>query len=232
MRFRKEQIWVGISCILLGFLFALQYKYYSTNYLSDPTQYEKMTAELIALRTEKSALQEEIEVLENKLDTITNSASQESVYIENLKEDIQRYKALLGQTKLGGPGIVITLDETYVEGSGKSLAYDYRLILELINELYASGAEAICINEQRLTNYSEVRLVGRQLNVNYVPLTVPYVIKVIGDYDTLNGAITQRFGIISSIRERGYYAEVRAADSIEIPAFNGILKFHYSKVVK
>lgn len=232
MRVRKEWIWIALACILLGFFMALQYKYYSTNYLSDPTQYEKMTAELIALRAEKTALQEEVELLEQKLDAITGSASRESVYIENLKQDIQRFKAYLGQTKLNGPGIVITLDEIFSEGSSKNLPDDYRLILELINELYASGAEAISINEQRLTNYSEIRLVGRQLNVNFVPLTVPYVVKVIGDYDTLNGAITQRFGIISSIRTAGYYAEVRPAETIEIPAYSGVFKFIYAKVVK
>ncbi|MDO4753701.1 MAG: DUF881 domain-containing protein [Bacillota bacterium] len=229
MKFNKGFIWVGFACVLLGIFLALQYKYYSTNYLSDPTQYEKMTAELNKLRAEKQALQIELEELEKKLDNITNSTSQESVYIENLKEDIQRYKAFLGLTKLSGTGIVITLDEPLSDGG---LAYDYRLILELINELRASGAEAISVNEQRITNYSEIRLVGRQLNINYVPITVPYVIKVIGNYDTLNGAITQRFGVIPKFRSEGYYAEVRAAEEMEIPAYNGVFKFIYSSVIK
>lgn len=229
MRWNRGLIWIGLASILLGVFLAWQYKYYTTNYLSDPSQYEKMVGEINSLKAEKKALQTEIEELEKKLDHITNSASQESVYIENLREDIQRYKAFLGQTKLSGAGIVITLDEPQSDGG---LAYDYRLILELMNELRASGAEAISVNEQRITNYSEIRLVGRQLNINYVPLTVPYVIKVIGDYDTLNGAITQRFGIIPKFRSHGYYAEVRAAEGMEIPAYNGVFKFIYSTVIK
>lgn len=232
MKLTKGFAWVGLACILLGIFIALQYKYYTKSFMNDPTQYEKMVAELNTLRAEKKALEEELDVLEKKLDQISNSASQESVYIENLKEDLQRYKAFLGQTKLSGPGIVITLDESLAEGSISSLAYDYRLVLELVNELHASGAEAISINEQRITNYSEIRLVGRQLNINYVPISVPYVIKVIGDYDTLNGAITQRFGIVSRFRKEGYYVEVRAAESMEIPAYNGVFKFIYSSVVK
>ncbi len=236
MEFKKEYVWIGIVGVLFGFLVALQYKYYNTYYLSDSTQYEKMMTELSVLRKEKKALQEEIVVLQDKLDGISNSASQESALVKNLTDDLNRVKSYLGLTTLTGPGIVITIDDVPQDavgfGNDKNLAYDYRLILDLINELHASGAEAVSINGQRIINYSEIRLVGRQLNVNFVPLTTPYVVKVIGDYDTLNGAITQKFGIIPHIRESGYYAEVRVAETIEVPAYSGIIKFDYAKVVE
>ncbi len=236
MKFKKEYIWIGLVSILFGFLIALQYKYYNTNFMSDPSQYEKMTTELSSLRSERKLLQEEIVSLQEKLDGISNSASQESTLVKNLTDDLARVKSYLGLTPLIGQGIVITLDEPAKDGAGfasdKSLAYDYRLVLDLINELHASGAEAVSINDQRIINYSEVRLVGRQLNVNFVPLNTPYVIKVIGDYDTLNGAITQKFGVIPHIRESGYYAEVRISETIEVPAYSGIIRFRHAKVVE
>lgn len=222
--------------MLLGFVIALQYKHYQRNYSNDPTYYESVTEELITLRREKEKLVQEVEELEARLDAVSGSASQESVLVKNLTDDLQKVKALLGLTKLSGPGIVITLDNPATEGGsafqGRTLANDYLLILALVNELYASGAEAICINEQRLINYSEVRLVGQQLNVNYVPLNPPYVLKAIGNYDTLESSVTQRFGIIGHIREAGYYAEVRKAETLEVPAYAGVLKFDYAEVLK
>ncbi len=235
MKITKGHAWVALACLLLGAFIAFQYKYYAKNYVNDSSQFEKMGQELMTLRAEKTALLQEIEQLQGRLDTISNSASQESALVKNLTEDLNRIRALLGLTKLSGPGIVITLDDSSsTEGvtATRLLAYDYRMILDLVNELYAAGAEAISINEQRLTNYSEVRLAGRQLNVNFVPLSAPYVIKVIGDYDTLNGAITSRFGIIGRFREAGYYAEVSDAETIEVPAFTGVLRFIHAQVVK
>lgn len=235
MKLTKGHIWVGLACIMLGVFIALQYKYYTANFISDSSQFEKMGQELMTLRAEKTALLQEIEQLQSRLDVISNSASQESALVKNLNDDLTRIRALLGLTKLSGPGLVITLDDPMsTEGTTatKLLAYDYRMILDLVNELYASGAEAVSINEQRLTNYSEIRLAGRQLNVNFVPLSAPYVIKVIGDYDTLNGAITSRFGIIGRFRESGYYAEVRTSETVDVPAFAGVLRFIHAQVVK
>jgi len=104
--------------------------------------------------------------------------------------------------------------------------------LDLLNELNSAGAEAISINDQRMVNNTEVRFAGTQINVNTIPLNSPFSIKAIGNSSTLEGAINQRFGIVSTIRDLGYYIEVKEIDNLEIPGFNGSIKFDYATTVK
>jgi uncharacterized protein YlxW (UPF0749 family) len=138
-------------------------------------------------------------------------------------------------TKVSGTGIMITIDNPPQDvnlGLDKNIAYDYKLILDLINELNSAGAEAIAINEQRMVNNTEVRLAGTQVNVNTIPISPPFVIKAIGNSRTLDGALNQRFGIVQNIREIGYYIEVKQVETIELPAFNGSIKFQYANTVR
>ena len=58
-------------------------------------------------------------------------------------------------------------------------------VLRVVNELWASGAEAISINNIRLGPNSSVRCVGPVVNVNGAKVASPIKIRAIGDQDTL-----------------------------------------------
>lgn len=232
---KKHAAIIGVICLIVGIAASFQYKYFRSEYHKNPGQIDKLKQELKALREERASLNEQLESVQQQLGEISGAASKESVIVKNLTDDLNRYRAFVGLTKLSGPGLIITLDNPASEqnySGEKNLAYDYRLILDLMNELYSSGAEAVSINEQRIINNSEIRLAGRQLNVNMIPLAPPFVVKVIGDYETLNGAIMQRFGVISGIRKQGYYAEVKKMEELEILPYKGVLRFEYGEVVK
>lgn len=235
---KKDSIWIGMACIILGVFIAFQMKFIQGTYLNGSSPTQKTTEilnELNAVKSEKESLVEEIERLEKQLDEIQDSASNESAIVKNLTDELNRYKAFAGMTKVDGTGIIITIDNPPSDinnSTEKNIAYDYKLILELINELNSAGAEAISINEQRMVNNTEVRLAGNQVNVNTIPISPPYVIKAIGNSSTLDSALNQRFGIVQNIQETGYYVEVRKVDTIEIGAYNGSIKFRYANTVK
>ena len=235
---KKDSIWIGFACIVLGVFIAFQMKFIQGTYLNGSSPTQKTTEilnELNAVKAEKETLVEEIERLENQLDKIQDSASEESAIVKNLTDELNRYKEFAGMTKLSGTGIVITIDNPPKDvnvGTEKNIAYDYKMMLDLINELNSAGAEAISINEQRMVNNTEVRLAGNQVNVNTLPISPPFVIKAIGNSSTLDSAVNQRFGIVQNLQETGYYVEVRKADTIEIGAYNGSIKFRYANTVK
>ncbi len=235
---KKDNLWIGAACIILGVFIAFQMKFIQGTYLNGASPTQKTTEilnELSAVKKEKENLVEEIERLEDQLDKIQNSASEESAIVKNLTEELNRYKGFSGMTKVSGTGIMISIDNPPKDlnlGLEKNIAYDYKLILDLINELNSAGAEAISINDQRMINSTEVRLAGSQVNVNTLPISPPYIIKAIGNSSTLDGAINQRFGIVQNIQETGYYVEVKQVENLEIGAFNGSLKFRYANTVK
>ncbi len=236
--FKKDNIWIGMACIVLGVFIAFQMKFVQGTYLNGQSPTQKTTEilnELSAVKAERERLVEEVERLEDQLDKIQNSASEENAIVKSLTEELNRYKAFSGMTKVSGTGILVTIDNPPKDlnvGLEKNIALDYKMLLDLINELNSAGAEAISINDQRMVNSTEVRLAGSQVNVNTIPISPPFVIKAIGSSETLDSAINIRFGVVQNLQESGYYVEVKQVESLEIPAFNGSIKFRYATTVK
>jgi uncharacterized protein YlxW (UPF0749 family) len=58
-------------------------------------------------------------------------------------------------------------------------------IRAVVNQLWASGAEAIAVNGVRLTATSAIRVAGESVLVDFLPIASPYTIAAIGDRDRL-----------------------------------------------
>jgi uncharacterized protein YlxW (UPF0749 family) len=134
-------------------------------------------------------------------------------------------------TKVMGQGVEITIDNSKDEfstsSSDNNIVHEYNLILNLINELNAAGAEAISIGGQRIVNTTEIRTAGDTLMVNKTPLYAPIVIKAIGNSKTLNASISQRFGIVSIIREKGFFIEITQSEKVIIEKYDKLINFNY-----
>ena len=94
------------------------------------------------------------------------------------------------------------------------------------------GAEAIAVNDQRLTGTSEVRCAGPTVMVNGKVFGPPFVIKAIGDPKTLSAALTMRGGVVESLKYWGIELKIQEVDQMIVPAFNGTFKEEHLKVVK
>lgn len=238
MKLKKDAIWIGSVCILLGIIMSLQFKTVQKNFLQGQSPSQKsaqLVGELTKLKNEKELLTSEIDSLEKKLKEIESTESKGNVVIKNLNEDLLKYKAFAGLTDVYGPGIEIFIDNPSKEANSTfetNLVYDYDVIVNLVNELNAAGAEAISINDQRILSHTEIRAAGENININQVPQTTPFLIKVIGNSDTLEGALTGRFGIVSIIREKNYQIDIKKMEKVTVPRYKGILDYRYSKVVE
>jgi uncharacterized protein YlxW (UPF0749 family) len=95
-----------------------------------------------------------------------------------------------GATAVTGEGVVITLNDPPVTPDSKDgdrvLARDVQTI---VNGLWANGAEAISINDQRLTSTSTIRFAGQAIVVDLKALARPYEIRVIGPGEGLMGEL-------------------------------------------
>jgi uncharacterized protein YlxW (UPF0749 family) len=99
-----------------------------------------------------------------------------------------------GTLPVRGPGIVVTLDDagedTEVEeplrgGSvGEGRVQD-RDLQDLVNGLWAAGAEGVSVNGVRLTALTAIRSAGDTILVDFRPLSPPYEVRAIGDPATL-----------------------------------------------
>ena len=138
-------------------------------------------------------------------------------------------QAIAGLTDVKGDGIIITYTEDENSELGK---IEDRHLIELVNELRLAGAEAISINDQRITNMSDiinVMIDGKEfILVNRKRMTSPYIIKAIGDQKYLESALTTK---TIGFATRYPNAIVEKKNNIIINKYNGSIKIKYAKDV-
>lgn len=131
-----------------------------------------------------------------------------------------------GLVAVRGPGVVVTLDDAHGSPSGSARqATNGRIfdrdLQDVVNALWAAGAEAISVNDQRLTVQTAIRSAGEAVLVDLRPLSPPYVLRAVGAVDTLetrfvDSATARRFKTWTSLYGLGF--GVRRASDLRLPA--------------
>jgi uncharacterized protein YlxW (UPF0749 family) len=107
------------------------------------------------------------------------------------------------------------------------------MLLEVVNELNAAGAEAISINGQRFISTTEIRETGGvHININTVSYAPPFEFKAIGDPKTLEAALRLREGIVERLEANGVVVTITQEQLVKIERYNGVIEKKYAKVIK
>ena len=144
---------------------------------------------------------------------------------EALQEKLDKYETFLGMTDVKGQGIIVTVSDN--DGYNRQnnsfasinasnyLVHDGNLVA-IVNELKAAGAEAISINDKRITDSTAITCAGNVIQVNGEKVGSPFVIKTIGQKDLLYGEINKNGGTVSKLKKYGVITEIKKSDNIEI----------------
>lgn len=186
----------------------------------------ELNEELAKLNLEKNRLRDELEALkeENRKNQETFKDAEEE--LARLNEELEDQKIISGYYDVKGPGTIITIDAD--PNSYLSLASSHQYILALISYLNNAGVEAISINGQRYTNYTEIVPVLEHINVNGVAMVLPLEIKAIGDTATINSSLNFVGGIVTQFNQIGYTIETEDSDEIFIQRYEGERQFRYA----
>jgi uncharacterized protein YlxW (UPF0749 family) len=184
-------------------------------------------------------LEKEIASLRESKTKMENSLAEGDTRLKTLNEELQKVKGLAGLTEVKGPGIILVLQDSEKRPQSSRIADAPNFIIhdtdlqQAVNELYASGAEAIAINNQRLINRSAIRCVGPTIQVNGVPITPPFEIKAIGDANTLCNGLNLPLGVLDSLRRADpKMVRLEKRSEIVLPAYTGSTEVRYAKPVE
>lgn len=176
------------------------------------TQIKVRSAQVEARRERAANLREENESLQSLfLDTTTEGRA--------LSARLDRLGVVTGAVPVTGPGVKVVVDDAPDATTDKQRVLDKDL-QKLVNALWASGAEAISINGQRLTNVSPIRNVGEAIHIKSVPLRPPYNVVAIGDTNTLQARFAESVSGIawgSLVNSFGFEFSMTNADSLSLP---------------
>lgn len=177
-------------------------------------QIGERTAAVDSLRMQNAETAQKIAALQ-----ATVLAARDSPLVEQLAAD----SVLSGASALTGPGLRITLSDapdvgTVVDPDRRVQDVDLQI---LVNGLWAAGAEAIAVNDHRLTSMTAIRSAGSAILVDLNPLVGPYVVDAIGDASDLQTRLArvsagQHLATLRTTYSIG--VDVSAKRSLELPA--------------
>lgn len=219
---KQGQVALALVCVVLGIMLAVQFR--TTQNIRSTIPYQRvedLSQRLRQAEKERDAALRQLQDLETS--TLSESVSREA----------EQFRMAAGYVPMQGPGVVVTIDDSKRamkpgENPNLYLIHDDDM-LKVINELWAAGAEAISINEQRLVVGSEIRCAGPTISVNNARYSPPYEIRAIGDPKTLEASLKMRGGVIETLQFWGIQATVKTQQTVKVPAYKGAHKYQYAK---
>lgn len=198
----------------------------------------------------RSVLMEQIQERSAEVESLSRRSAELSSEVDGLQGAALLPSALVeineldrrvnGAAPVRGPGMVVKL----TDGAGGGLVDPGDAPAEsrvrdadvqfVVNELWAAGAEAIAVNDQRLTSLSAIRNAGDAILVDLQPLNGPtYTVEAVGDPEDMQVEFARSAGLgflqlLSA--EYGIEHEVTASEGMHLPgAASPTLRYAHSE---
>ena len=235
-----SQIMVAVVCCILGFMLAYQFKTL-TKYgekLNVNKVSPNITADVEQYKVDKANMQKNIDELQSQVKKYEDAAVNKNDINKEIVDELENTRMLAGTYDVQGPGIKVHLTPvSNIFGTNvPNEKISYKHLIYLVNELRFAGAEAIAINDYRITARTGIKS-GRDnsyILINGVdqkisPLDV-IVVTAIGNKDLL----VKDLNFIGALDEFKGISDVKIdkVDSIKIPKSTKVSKFEYAKPIK
>ena len=231
-----SRVGVTVLCLLAGLLFGTS----ASLARADPTGSPTDLPELITARDRQVRdLTTQTEVLGKQGEALRDErASSRTGQVIRTAESMA---PAVGLAAVSGPAIAVSLDDagytldTLPEGfSVDDVVVHQQDLQGVINALWAGGAEAIMVQDQRIIATSSVQCVGNTLYLEGRVYSPPYTVTAVGDPDALHAAleadpVVQTYRDWSAAVGLGY--AVQDLGETELPAFVGSVRPQHATIV-
>lgn len=193
----------------------------------------RLKSEILKINERYNNLTEEIEILEKELEKERENLTKNNSTLANLEESVKQKNALLGLTEVTGTGVKIVLNDgtvsptnNFLVNASDLLVHDGDLI-QVVNELLNSDAEAISINGQRIVGTTAIECDGNIIKINGFKIGAPFEILAIGYPEYLAG-IGRVGGYLERLESRGIIVSLTKQNEVKVPKYTGTIKFNYA----
>jgi uncharacterized protein YlxW (UPF0749 family) len=229
------------ASIVLGILFSLQFRTQASNdweFMHQANAMKELTQLNRYLESEKIKLIEDLTFSRKELAKYEHAMGGDSEAIRLLKKELDTARMQAGLVPVKGKGVMVTLNDSLKKPKSGEDPYLYLIhdvdIQAFINELWAAGAEALAVNEQRVVMSTSVRCVGPTVLVNSMRLTPPYQVRAIGDSAALETALRMSGGVMDSLQaqlQKGIRIDIEKKTEMILPEFKGSITFRFAEAV-
>ncbi len=228
---RRSDLLVALTLVGAGLLAAVAYPEAAVGAQGRERVREALVEDIRLQSATTDDLAEQLDELVLEVTRTREAALDASAVGQNALDRLVVAEQGAGVVAVTGPGLQVTLgnaaadaDSDPVGGSPEialaGLVQDTDLQL-VVNSLWAAGAEAISINDQRLGPTTAIRQAGGAILVDFRPVASPYVVSALGDPDELaNGFLSspEATYVAGLERDYGLTFEFARADELSLPA--------------
>lgn len=234
MKNTKAYMSIAIICVVLATAITLQIRTMKkeNSVVSQAFANSELKDSLLEWKEKSENAEKDLEKSAKELEEIRQASTTNDNSAEEKQEELKKYNQLLGLTDVKGNGIIITVSDSSNDNTAidlSSLIVHDADLRNLVNELANAGAEAISINDERIVSATCITCAGNVIQINGNKVGSPFVIKAIGNQESLYGAITRPGGYTYMLKARSIQVESKKANNIEISKFTGALTQKYMK---
>jgi len=232
------QVTLGVALLALGFLIAAQLASEGPRVRYTTQERTPLVETANELQSQQDTLKQRILDLRSQIQLVEGQGEGSAATVRQLNDRLEQARIAAGLIPLTGTGIVLQLEDSKQpvppDGSESDYLVGSRDIREVVEDLWAAGAEAIAVNGERITPTSAIIDVGTSLLINSAYVTPPYQITALGPpdlYDRLSAL--PAFVDFVRARSEGYGIGVSLAEptSVDMPAFVGTVTLRYSRPI-
>lgn len=188
--------------------------------------------QLIKWQDNYKKMYSKLEDAEATLEQIRAQASLSNSEDKEKELELKENNKLLGLTEVSGSGVIIKLDDNRnvkqeeIIGDINTYLVHEDDLLQIVNELFNAGADAISINDKRVISTTSILCDGNIIRVNGEIVGVPITIKAIG-YPEAFYDLDRPYGYLDIMRQGGAIASLEKSDNIKISKYEGAYNYQY-----
>ena len=180
-----------------------------------------------------------VQALQNQVEAQTRDAAAGNRTVGGLRDASDRLALTAGLQAVTGPGMSVSLDDAPADRpvpdqlAPDDLVVHQQDVQAVVNALWAGGAEAMMLQDQRVISTSAVRCVGNTLILQGRVYSPPYTVRAIGPVAAMRRSLesTTWFTYYQEFVERlGLGLTVRQDPVMRMPAYAGSLDLRYAQV--
>ena len=223
----------GVAAVALatGFLVAGQVRAQLLTPSNQVARYQALVRSVRDLEKTNESSRAEIATLRAEIDALERAAAQQSDTTRALQNQVADLRAHAGLTAVHGPGVEVGLGNGAPgPDQGGQLGYliNYQDVQDVVNLLFAHGAEGVSVSGRRITPLSAFSGSAGQVVIDQgPPLAAPIKVLAVGDRNRMIAALDDPSSL-PDLRDREVRFQilltVAGMPDVKLPAYDSSLQ--------
>lgn len=184
---------LAVVALATGFVLAGQVKAQLLTPSNQVARYQALVRSVQELEATNAGSRRQIASLRGQINALESQAAAESAATQALKSEVADLRAHAGLVAMHGPGVEVMLRNGLAgpdSGSQTGYLVNFEDVQDVVNLLFAQGAEGIAVNGRRITPLSAFAGSAGEVVIDQgPPLASPIRVVAVGDRNRMQAAL-------------------------------------------